>query len=741
MQQIFANVIVDITHERLDKTFQYRVPDSMRESLVVGTAVLVPFGAGNRMVRAYVISLTEHADYEVNKLKEIGSILTEEVGAESRLVALAAWIREYYGSTMIQALKTVLPVKQKTKPREKKSVRLLLEEREAGEKLTFYQKKHQTARARLLEALLEEKEIPWQLVTGKLHISAQTLQAMEKQGVIAISTETVYRNPISPMERQGERIRLSADQHRVTAQILEEWESKKSPVYLIHGVTGCGKTEIYMELIAHAISKGMQAIVLIPEIALTYQTVMRFYRRFGERVSILNSRLSQGERYDQYERAKKGLVDVMIGPRSALFTPFPNLGIIIIDEEHEDSYKSESAPRYHAREVAIRRAAMEGARVVMGSATPSLESYDRAMRGRYTLFTIRQRISSRPLPRVQIEDMREELKRGNRSILSRKLAGLMEERLRAGQQMMLFLNRRGYAGFVSCRSCGKVMRCPHCDVSLSLHNNGRLICHYCGHEETASARCPSCGSEYISGFRVGTQQVEDYVKKLFPQARVLRMDLDTTREKDGHARILSAFGAGEADILIGTQMIVKGHDFPGVTLVGVLAADLSLHANDYRAAEKTFQILTQAAGRAGRGKEPGEVVIQTYDPENYSIQAAARQDYEGFYQQEILFRRLAGYPPAAGMLAIHGAGRDEGHLKTAMDYIRRLVDAMAQKTKAQAIGPAEEPIGRINDIYRKVLYIKHKNPQILTIIKAKVEEYIEMNEGYQGIHIQFDMNE
>lgn len=741
MQQKFANVIVDITHEKLDRIFQYRIPESLEGKLTPGMAVEVPFGAGNRLIRAYVISLTDHADYELEKLKEIQGVREGEIGAESRLIALAAWMKEYYGSTMIQALKTVIPVKQKVKPREKKSVRLLLEEQAAEARLEYFKKKHQTARARLLEALMEEKELPLPLVTGKLHISPQTLKALQEQKMIEIVSITVYRNPVSFFRREEAGITLSQDQRRVRDGILSEWDEKKSPVYLIHGVTGCGKTQIYMELIAHAVSRGQQAIVLIPEIALTYQTVMRFYRRFGERISIMNSRLSQGERYDQYERARKGLVDVMIGPRSALFTPFPNLGIIIIDEEHEDSYKSESAPRYHARETAIRRGELEGARVVLGSATPSLEAYDRAVRGEYALYTIRERISKRPLPSVEIVDMRQELKKGNRSILSRRLTEMMGQRLARGQQVMLFLNRRGYSGFVSCRSCGSAIRCPHCDVSLSLHRNGKMVCHYCGHTQPAPRRCPSCGSEYISGFRIGTQQAEDYVKAVFPEARVLRMDLDTTREKDGHARILSAFGAGEADVLIGTQMIVKGHDFPGVTLVGILAADLSLHASDYRAGEKTFQLLTQAAGRAGRGREGGEVVIQTYDPENYSIQAAAKQDYEEFYNQEMLYRRLAGYPPASGMLAIHGSARDEGQLAVAMDYIGRLAQAMAKKTKAQIIGPADETIAKINDVYRKILYIKHENPRILTIMKGKVEEYTEMNEGYREIQIQFDMYE
>ena len=372
------------------------------------------------------------------------------------------------------------------------------------------------------------------------------------------------------------------------------------------GVTGSGKTAVYMELIGTALERGQQAILLIPEISLTYQNVIRFYRRFGDRISILHSRLSPAERYDQFERARSGDIDVMIGPRSALFTPFQNLGIIIIDEEHESSYRSETVPRYDTRETAAKRAALEGARLVLGSATPSLESYYEAKMGISRLFTMEHRASGGTLPEVFTVDMREELKRGNRSILSGLLYDRMEDRLRKHQQVMLFLNRRGYSGFVSCRACGHVIKCPHCDVSLSMHRDGRMVCHYCGYEEMAVRKCPVCGSPYISGFKAGTQQIEEIVSAAFPAARILRMDADTTRGKDGHAEILRTFGAGEADILIGTQMIVKGHDFPNVTLVGILAADLSLNVGDYRASERTFQLLTQAAGRAGRGeRRPG----------------------------------------------------------------------------------------------------------------------------------------
>lgn len=376
---------------------------------------------------------------------------------------------------------------------------------------------------------------------------------------------------------------------------------------------------------------------------------------------------------------------------------------------------------------------------MLGSATPSVDAYYRAEQGEYTLFTIDQRARQCSLPDVQVVDMRTELQEGNRSILSRRLKAAMAEKLENGEQMMLFLNRRGYAGFLSCRACGQVLKCPHCDVSLSLHNDGRLICHYCGYEIRRPDRCPSCGSSFLRSFRAGTQQVEEVVQKEFPGAGILRMDMDTTREKDGHQKILEQFSNREADILIGTQMIVKGHDFPGVTLVGVLAADLSLHANDYRCGERTFQLLTQAAGRAGRGERPGEVLIQTYDPENYSIRAAASQDYRSFFRQEILFRRAAGYPPAGGMLVIHGSGRSEEQLALAMDYLKRFLDVLVKKSRVQVLGPVDEPVAKISDVYRKVIYVKDQEKRILIMIKKKVEQYIQMNEGYQTITVQFDM--
>ena len=450
--------------------------------------------------------------------------------------------------------------------------------------------------------------------------------------------------------------------------------------------------------------------------------------------------MTQAQRYQQLERIRRQEADIVVGPRSALFTPFSRLGLILVDEEHEGSYKSEGTPRYHARETAVERGRLEGAHVVLGSATPSVDAYYACETGEYALFTLGQRYGEAALPKVEAVDMRAELKAGNRSVFSRKLQEALEQRLRAGEQSMLFLNRRGYAGFITCRSCGYVVKCPHCDVSLTYHSSGRLICHYCGYSTEQVDRCPSCGSPYIGGFRAGTQQIEQTVKKMFPRARVLRMDADTTRGKEGYDRILKAFAAGEADILIGTQMIVKGHDFPRVTLVGAVMADVSLFASDYRAPERTCQLLMQAVGRAGRGDLPGEAVIQTYHPEHYSIRAAVDQDYEAFYREEMDFRRLMGYPPASSLLAVHGSCGSEEQLTRAMEYIRRYLIRISRGRQIQLIGPAPESISRIQDLYRQVLYVKSPEKKDLFRIRDMLEQYVEINSGFRTVHIQYDFN-
>ncbi len=741
MNQYYADIIVDITSEKLDRIFQYRIPESLSEQVQIGTQVLVPFGAGNRLITGYVTGFSETPGYDASKIKEIASVPENGVSVETRLIALAGWIRKTYGSTMNQALKTVMPVKVKKQSREEKSFRLLLNQEEASALLEQYRKKNVKARARLLEALMEKGSLDGEAVSKDLKVSAASWKPMEEQGVFRIEGKIRYRNPLEqmfPEREQADPLVLNSEQQAVCGGIREEWSGQNRPV-LLQGVTGSGKTAVYIQLIREMLEQGKDCIVLIPEIALTWQTVRRFYRQFGSQVTLLHSRMTPAERSDQFERVRAGEVRIVIGPRSALFTPFSSLGLIVIDEEQEHTYQSEGTPRYDARDTAIQRAELEGAHVLLGSATPSVESSWRCRTGRYGRFVLQQRYGQAMLPRVAVTDMREELRSGNRSILGTPLREKIQERLERKEQVILFLNRRGHTGFISCRSCGSVIKCPHCDVSLTYHSSGKMICHYCGWSQPKAQQCPECGSPYIGGFRAGTQQVEQVVQKAFPEARILRMDADSTRGKEGYERILKAFSQGEADILIGTQMIIKGHDFPNVTLVGVLAADASLFAEDYRAAEQTYQLLVQAVGRAGRGDKPGEAVIQSYHPEHSCIQAAAVQDYDAFLEEELAARELLGYPPVFSMLTVHASCPREKLLDLAMDYIKKYLEKITEGGTVRLIGPAPERVAKIQDQYRRVLYVKEKDPARLIRLRGMLEKYIEINPGFNPVAVTYEV--
>lgn len=742
MNILYADIIIGISHEQLDKTFQYSVPDDLRNDVSLGAAVLVPFGSGNKQVAGYVVGLGYEAKIDPEKIKDISGITSDSELPETRMIALAGWLKSYYGGTMSQALKTVLPVRDKVRMKETKILRLV-EDRELVEGyLERMRKKKASARVRLLEALIDVNTASLSSLKEKLNVSGKTVTDLETAGVITVEVKELYRNPVVCSKKNKEKLILNRHQEAVVRKIRDDIDRGIKKTYLLHGITGSGKTLCYIELIDHIVDQGKQAIVLIPEIALTFQTVQRFYNRFGDRVSILNSRMSKGERYDQFLRAARGDIDVIIGPRSALFTPFKNIGLIVIDEEHEESYKSETTPKYHARETAIHIAEGAGASVILGSATPSVDSFYKACSGEYELLVIKERAAARSLPDVHIEDMREELSAGNRQMFSRGLMASIQDRLNKSEQAMLFINKRGFAGFISCRSCGHVMKCPHCDVSLTYHRNGKLICHYCGHEEPMVKTCPECGSGYIAGFRAGTQQVEEKIKELFPEARVLRMDKDTTTGKDGHAKILERFANHEADILIGTQMIVKGHDFSDVTLVAALAADMSLYSNDYRAGERTFQLLTQAAGRAGRGEKKGEVYIQTYSPDNFCVVESAKQDYDAFYKEEIEYRRGLLYPPIWNMMTVTFASKDEAVLIKAIEAISSLSYMHAWEAdhegRVQVIGPARDVIYKLDDEYRMILYIKAQNDDDLTELKNMLEDYIRKSDLFIKVFTQFD---
>lgn len=739
MKGFFTDVIIDISHGNVDRIFEYRIPENLIQDIFVGVQVSVPFGKGNSLRRGYVVGLKATPDFDINKMKEIAGIVAEGVSVQSQLIQLAWWMRETYGSTMNQALKTVLPVKKRVKQKEKKTIICLLDENGLEAAKREADAKNYKARARLFSVLKAGGSISYEAAEKEFHISMATLKPLIEKKYIRIATKEQYRNPIRQAESIAKPIFLNEEQQSITEQFKEAYDGGLRKTYLLHGITGSGKTEVYMELIEHVLSTGKQAIVLIPEISLTYQTVTRFHKRFGGKVSIMNSRLSAGERYDQWVRAIKGEISVMIGPRSALFTPFEHLGLIIIDEEHDRAYKSETVPRYHAREAAEKRGALSGASIVLGSATPSLESYTKAMSKEYELWTLNSRaVKNSSLSTVETVDLRAELRAGNKTMFSRRLQELIHDRLKKREQIMLFINRRGYANFVSCRSCGEAVKCPHCDVSLTLHGTATLMCHYCGYTVPLMKHCPSCGSPYIANFGVGTQKLEEMTKKMFPGAKVLRMDADTTSKKNGHEEILSAFADQKADVLIGTQMIVKGHDYENVTLVGIMAADLSLNTPDFRCSEETFELLTQAAGRAGRGEKAGNVVIQTYDPEHYSIETAANQDYETFYKREMMYRTMMNYPPVCHMGTVFFASSDEKKLEVCAENCKKRTDEICNE-EVQIIGPVKAPVYKVNDIYRKILYIKSKNCDILDQITRLVKEEAASRIEFREVTIQFDL--
>ncbi|MDB5053753.1 MAG: primosomal protein [Bacilli bacterium] len=597
----------------------------------------------------------------------------------------------------------------------------------------------------------------------KLDVSASTVKGLAEKGWLDLKEIEVYRDPYAMHSfPQTYPLPLTEEQRCVFTSISQAVYDQIHRVFLLHGVTGSGKTEVYLQSIQQCLDQGKEAIVLVPEISLTPQMVERFKGRFGEAVAVLHSRLSQGERYDEWRKISLQKVKVVIGARSAVFAPFTKLGLIIIDEEHESSYKQEDSPKYHAREVAIERAKRQNASVVLGSATPSLESYYRATNStkdgcavEYTLLTMAERVEGRPLPPVQVVDMREELKEGNRSMFSRGLYKAIEERLHKKEQTVLLLNRRGYSTFVMCRTCGYTVGCPHCDISLTYHQSTKRIrCHYCGYTEREVHECPSCGSEHIRYFGTGTQRVEEELVKLFPGIRVIRMDVDTTNEKGSHEKWLNMFRDRQADVLLGTQMVAKGLDFPDVTLVGVIAADTVLNLPDFRAGERTFQLLTQVAGRAGRHQLPGEVFIQTYTPEHYSIQSASHHDYEAFIHTELDLRQLRGYPPYNRLILVTLSHEQIPLLvRTAESYVSRLKElakdaGMRLQSNANTpdewdmdiLGPVASPIPRIKDRYRFQCMLKYRGERQISQLVNKATASFDDLCRQQNLQISVDVD-
>ena len=588
-----------------------------------------------------------------------------------------------------------------------------------------------------------------ELLAG-LGLSSGTLHALAEKGWLRVYEEEVYRDPYAAREfRRSEPLALTEQQARALRAISDGLSAQRQTAFLLHGVTGSGKTEVYLQAIRQCLDQGREAIVLVPEISLTPQMVERFKGRFGEEVAVLHSRLSQGERYDEWRRIAEGKARVAIGARSAIFAPFRRLGLIIIDEEHESSYKQDESPKYHAKEVAMRRASRHGAVVVLGSATPSLESYREACDGEIGLLTMSERVESRPMPAVQIVDMRDELRSGNRTMFSRLLRRSLEERLARGEQAILLLNRRGFSTFVMCRACGYVASCPHCDISLTYHRNNRTMrCHYCGYAERELAVCPQCASAYIRYFGTGTQRVEEALLAEFPGIRVIRMDMDTTSGKGSHEKWLDQFRRGEADVLLGTQMVAKGLDFPKVTLVGVIAADTTLHLPDFRAAERTFQLLTQVSGRAGRHHLPGEVVVQTYNPGHYSIVLAGQHDYRQFAERELKLRRARKYPPYCCLILVTFLHEQvpvllrfgEQFARELRRRLERVRSGIAEPGYAEVLGPVASPIPRIKDRYRFQCVVKYSKELNASGAVRETVQLFQDDLRQHKVQIQVDVN-
>lgn len=735
---MFAEVIVSLTVDKLDKPFTYKVPEKLlaEGEDLVGQQVIVPFGRGNKEISAFVIELKEEASFDETLIKEILRKDELALSVERKLILLAAFIRTNFGGTMYEALRTVVQLPRAIQRKKKRTFSLLLEEEEAEKKLREFEAKKYTAKARLLKKLIAEKSFVYEEDKKENSFSPSVIKGFRDAGFMEIREEVLYRRAIETVKQEEKSLVLNEAQAEIRDRVLSLRKEGVSKKYLLFGVTGSGKTEVYMDIMEEVIKQGKQVIFLIPEISLTFQMVERLSKRFGERISIMHSRMSDGEKYDQYLMAMEGEIDVIVGPRSALFTPFSRLGLIIVDEEHSESYKSSLTPRYHAGAVAMKRADLEGADLIFGSATPSLSAVSLVNKGELTVLSLTERPKGVTLPKTEIVDLRKELKEGNSSIFSRRLQELIKDRLRKKEQIMLFINRRGFAGFVSCRSCGEVMKCKNCEVSLTFHKPDRLICHYCGYEEKFSRSCPHCTSPYIKTFGLGTEKVEELVKETFKGAKVLRMDADTTKGKHGHEEILSAFRKKEADILVGTQMIVKGHDFKNVTLVGIMAADLSLYSNDFRSAERTYQLLVQAAGRAGRGELSGEVIIQTYQPHHYAVVAAASGNYKEFYEKELRFRKLVSYPPFISLLQIYVTGKEEELVSEKAKAFALSLKSFEEENLTVRL-PIWDVIPKVNNVFRMVIIVKAKEKEDLIKIKAFAEKKL-MEESFKRVNISFD---
>lgn len=727
--KLYAEVIINSEALEIDRPFTYKVPEEFNNEIKIGQIVKVPFGKGNKTSEGFILNLKNDDNIKF-KTKNIAAILVKDPVIDEDDINLIEFLREKTLCKYIDAFRLLIPVgiMKGAKAKKKKVIVLKNEDLSNIKNPDGYKKIVEFFKTNSGKYTKSE-------LINEHSISQYKLNKLIENEVLSIEEESVFRYNDRVYNKDSAKT-LTIEQEN----IIREYINSDDKMFLLKGVTGSGKTEVYMKLVERVLLEEKSAIILVPEIALTPQMIERFKGRFGVNVALFHSKLSDGERFDEWFRVKEGKSKVIVGARSAIFLPAKNLGLIIIDEEHENTYKSEQNPKYQTKEVAEYLSELKGCKVILGSATPSIETYYRALTGEMKLLELNSRVDNKAMPPMKVIDMRNELKGGNKSLFSRELFIAIQERLKRKEQIILFLNRRGFSTFVSCRSCGYVFKCDECDISMTYHKNGLLICHYCGKTKREPRECPKCHSKYVKFFGAGTQRVEEEVKKYFNNVRILRMDVDTTRDKHSYERIYNIFKNGEADILIGTQMVSKGLDFKNVTLVGILAADMSINIPDYRAAERTFQIITQVAGRAGRGDKQGEVLIQTYTPQHYSLQYAVNYDYEGFYEKEFTVRAMMKYPPFGKLLLINGTSKKEELLKNFMHKITMMIKPLVESClDIEILGPIPCMISKVKENYRWQIVIKG---EFDSYFSKNIKEilYDENKNVYNDIRISMDIN-
>lgn len=726
---VFAGIIVNNDSVQVDKPFTYLVDECISSRVKIGHRVKVPFGKGNRLIEGFVITLNNFFEGDISKLKSVKTLCDETPILTKDDLTVIEFMRERYLCKYIEAIRVLIPtgIMKGIKIKTKSLVTFSKELDENFNKSNFIN---------VINIVKENDGIYTKgELSEKFNVSLYSLNKLLDNGFLRLEEQKIDRSNQREYVEYAKKV-LNTEQQNAVDIIL----TSTSTQFLLKGVTGSGKTEVYMNLVSEMLKENKTSLVLVPEISLTPQMIERFKGRFGRNVAIFHSKLSDGERFDEWHRIKHGEVKLVIGVRSAIFLPFHNLGLIIIDEEHEGTYKSDQNPKYHTREIAELKSKLTSCKVVYGSATPSIESYYRALRGEFRLVSLNFRVDNAVLPKMNIIDMREELKENNKSMFSRKLHKEIEERLERREQVIIFLNRRGYSTFVSCRKCGYVFKCEHCDISMTYHTNGYLVCHYCGSARKQVNLCPECGSKYVKYFGAGTEKVEVSLRESFPKARILRMDVDTTRKKNSHEEIYNKFKNGEADILVGTQMISKGLDFPNVTLVGVITADISLNLPDFRSAERTFQIVTQVAGRAGRGSKEGEVIVQTYSPEHYSLRYSSIYDYDGFFKEELNLRKIMNYPPFSKIMIINLSSKNQDSLiKFSTTLGGKIKEQLLNEKHIEVLGPCPSIIQKINEMFRWQIIIKGEfNYNTANNIKEIV--YDELKDVYNVVRASIDIN-